>query len=661
MANPTVDKLKAFGLRHGEKVAMGVTALIFGVCAYTAWSHPSIEVTPEEVVKTAKDANSNISRSMDKEKIIVELANRGVKLQDFEKKVVILQSGSVDVSKYKLPKPFVIPEPGAGLIRDMPELLAPTQLYVHSNRGAVRVVALDASGNVIQQAAEKERKARVKTPKSRPAMGGMGAGARKAPRKKPTGNTADKEKQKEDDDAAARTEKSIAGREDLAKVEEKPEESAAVDSANAETTLQGYRFINIVGRFDHKEQTRLYAHALKEDPASAAPNYLRLDVERQEKNGDNTWGSWTKLNRKKFEEVTAILTGQELEIVPAESRISTLIDPLPDLEVGYLWGGHPASLVPAAKLVKKVPEVAKAITGMKGNPMGMAGGQIGGGRGKNTGVPGGGDYSAGMRPAMAGMGMDTGDSGLPPTKGAAQGIFEKTSADAIMIRAIDYDVVPDAVYHYRVRIVFANPNLGWESVAPGVDNKSKELNGPWSSLTHDVNVPADVATFARGKAPAPAGTIASQYSFQVVAWNEKDGLTVVRSFDQSPGQMIGEKQSISLPSTADKDKGKPTNHLIDFTSHQILADAVGGNRSMADIQPLGAIQLDVPVTALVIRADGMLVLRDEARDAASGELAEQKDIFERYKREAEAKGKKPDSNSGGMGKMMSGKGAGSNN
>ena len=656
MANPTVEKLKVFGLRHGEKLAMGTVALIFFFCAYSAWVHPSIPMTPEEVEKTAREAKANLNRQQDAPSIATNLATAGVKPQGFEKKVDALQAGVADVSKYKLDKPFVIPEPGAGLIRDMPELLAPSKLYVHTGRGAVRVLDREDDGT-LKVKVDDDTKKGSRTPKAKPprgaglGLGGLGGAAAKKPK---GGALAEAEKKKEDDDAERRKTNAIAGIEDVAnKDDAKPAEDDANTPADKyKTKLRGYRFVTAVGTFDHKGQKALYAKALKVDAASADPIYLRLDIERQEQKGDNSWGDWTKVVRTANEELLDIRTKKEDEIVPDEARIDTLVDPLPFLEVGYWVGAHPAALVPKELLAPKAaPGTEKGgAAAAKGNNMNKMGGgnagmtaqdyekRAGGGPGS-----GGAGYGAGMK-ASGGMGgaMNFGQAPKGASGAPAAGDFEKSSADAIMVRALDFDVKPDATYRYRVRIVFANPNLGWESVSPGVDVRTKELNGPWSPTTAEVGIPADIATYATGKTPAVPGMPSEAIHFEVVAWNELDGLTLVKSFEEAPGQIIGSKEKISLP-----DEKGPKSVQIDFTSRQVLADTVGGTRPAADVQAFGTIRMEVPILALVVRADGMLILRDQAKDAASGEMAEMKAIFEQIKSDGASKSKKTNSTLGG--------------
>ena len=369
MANPTVEKLKVFGLRHGEKVAMGVVAVIFATCAYFAWTYPSIAITPAEVKDTAQKANANINRQSTPDQIAQALEADGVVPQGFEKKVDALQAGVADATQYAIAKPFVIPEPGAGLIRETPTLLSPTQLYVHAGRGAIRVFDIDDEGEIKLKSTD-EKKAAPR-PKSSGRSGGMGLGMPGGKSKKNDRSGAlEAAKKKRDDERAARQkQRGFAGAENVV---DEPEKAAATGPErtveNSETTLQGLRYTTLIGKFDHKRQKELYARALKLDPASADPHYERLEIERQERNGDGTWGPWTKVNRDRYDEVDLLLTDVETEEVPKDARIDALVDRLPFLEVGYWVGAHHAALVPKSVLKPKAAEEADTTKGGGGTP-----------------------------------------------------------------------------------------------------------------------------------------------------------------------------------------------------------------------------------------------------------------------------------------------------
>jgi hypothetical protein len=212
--------------------------------------------------------------------------------------------------------------------------------------------------------------------------------------------------------------------------------------------------------------------------------------------------------------------------------------------------------------------------------------------------------------------------------------FARTEAERIMVRGLDFTVAPDTAYRYRVRIVVRNPNKGWQTVAPGTDTKSEELFGPWSEPTDAVAIPADVATFALGR--ATGGRRDDALEFQVVRWNPADGLTVVTRFTAAPGQIIGAPDSARVPT---EDGKGTTSRSIDFTSRQLLIDTLAAQRSLAGMGTPGVV-FDAPAQALVIRPDGMLVLRDEARDTADDQRAQLKNLYDQILDDANKGGKK---------------------
>jgi len=340
--------------------------------------------------------------------------------------------------------------------------------------------------------------------------------------------------------------------------------------------------------------------------------------------------------------------------------IDTLIDPLPFLEVGYWVGAHHGALVPKDVIKKATASAKPATRKSAAQPSGPAGlsGRTGGQFDSAANGPSGADYAAmmgGMN--MANMPGMPGMAGGGGTRTIAEGDFQKTQAEWIMVRALDFDVKPDATYRYRLRIVVANPNLNIESVAPGVDNKSKELEGPWTPPTQEVNVPSDVATYLAKKSLSNNDASGSKVEFQVVKWSPEDGLTVVKSFDESPGKIIGQLEKVSVPN--EKKDGRASKPY-DFTSHQVLADAMTGSRPASELQALGLNKpIEPPALAVVVRPDGILVVRDQATDASNGEMAEMKEIYDQILKELEPGKKKSSSTLDGasmygMGGGMSG-------
>ena len=70
MADPRVEKLKELGLRYGDKAAVVLTSLLFVFCLGVALKKKSIELTPDQVKKSAEAADTNIRRHQEPDAII---------------------------------------------------------------------------------------------------------------------------------------------------------------------------------------------------------------------------------------------------------------------------------------------------------------------------------------------------------------------------------------------------------------------------------------------------------------------------------------------------------------------------------------------------------------------------------------------------------------
>src|SRR5262249_50854873 len=114
--------------------------------------------------------------------ILKVLVEQGVKLDPgFEKAVDQQKDNILVASNYRAPQLWISPEPGAGLIRDQPELIAPIELYAYPGRGGALVFELDDAGNRIPIPADELAKHLDPTTEARrqARTGGLGArGAR---------------------------------------------------------------------------------------------------------------------------------------------------------------------------------------------------------------------------------------------------------------------------------------------------------------------------------------------------------------------------------------------------------------------------------------------------------------------------------------------------
>jgi hypothetical protein len=602
VANASVDKLKDLGLRHGEKAVMGLTAALCVFFLFQGATRETIDLTPEQVKDAASAAESNLNRKQEPADILKLIEDAGIKNPGFTTIVEEQETNLLVADAFRPHQRWVSPEPGAGLIRDMPELIAVAELIAYPGRGGVLVYALDENGNRVPEEADKVEDAETKARRERKAGGGRSAKARMSEaRKKEEEEKARKEEEK-------RKISALAG--GIAKKDEAPAEGATEAAASKEIT-KGVRWVALTGVLDYQKLRDNYLTALKR-PEVAYPHFKQLDVERQTRQSDGTWSEWEPLDLERNRLVLDNLPEVDEEWTPDTVRISELVAPLPFLKAGYWERVHVARMVPEEKF-----KVAAAPAGNFGGP---EGGNVNAPvENLVTDVPttDTGGYVAGNGTGMEGM-----------YAGSSESInFEKTEEKEIMVRALDFTVEPDATYRFRVRLVVYNPNLNREDVSPGVDTKSVELFGPWSEPTEEVSMPSDVATYALNKEPLVPRKL-DQVKFEVARWTPEDGVTIVKSFTAAPGEIIGEVQSADLP-MLDSSGKRAVSKKIDFNSHQLVLDVMGGDQPIPALGPGTAGKLPVPAISLVVRPDGTVVVRNQAND-----LHDQvrKDMESNYKR-----------------------------
>ncbi len=669
MANAQVEKLKALGMRHGEKAAVAIAGAVFLLLLIMAARKETIQLTPEQVAASAKSAQTNLNRNEAREDILKKLEDDWLKTPGYTKLVDDQAKTSLDAKTYLASRPWVTQEPGAGLIRDQPELIAVTELNAFPGRGGFLVYELDAKGKRIPEkvenapkkldtASQKRRSRRRGRNRGGMGMGGMGMGG--MPGMGGGGGPENPEQKKARELREKQLKAALAGAakpEPEKKAAEKVEGAPEEPEKSSKEIDKGYRWVSITGVLDHKKMKANWGNALKF--STAAPNYSHLEVQRQALQSDGSWSDFEDVDLEKNRSIVFNLPEEEDELTPETVRIGTLVDPLPFLKAGYWRGVHVVSLVPKEKLeANKAPESGGGGGGMMG-PGGMPGGMMGpggmggmgmGGMGGRGGMPGG---MAGGMAGMGGMGgMGMGGMGGMGMGGMGGGEdaqdFQKTDADTIMIRSLDFTVEPDTTYRFKVRLIVFNPNYNHEDISPGVDNTSLELQGPWSESSNPVTMPPDVAAYAMAKTPTGPGIARTDLvSFQVARWNPSNGVTVVRNFDAGPGQIIGDPRTTRIPNS----EGKPAvSQLVDYNSRQIVLDTAGGPAAIAGVGATGG-KLDVPAFSLMLRPDGSVMLRNQAFDMID---PVRKDISDNYKREIDESGKARESSMGGMGGMMGG-------
>jgi hypothetical protein len=670
-ANAVLEKLKYAGLRHGEKAGVAIASGLFFLCIVLAAKKETLATTPDEIKAATKQSSSNLNRHEEPEKIIKNLEEKGIKNSNFAKVVEDQVKTALVPADYKAAREWVSPEPGAGLIRDTPVLIAPSDLYAYPGRGGFLVFALDSEGNRIPDDGKDAPKDEPTRRRRKRAAGGMMGGGMMgggmmggAPRQKKGRSAADiaAERKAEAERTGKLLAKKLAGKDSDAP-EEKNKEEAAENQEQFKEVTKGHRWVAITGVLDHAQLVANYRTALK-NPATAHPNYARLDLERKTQLPDGTWSSWEPVSSKHNLDILDNLPEvEEDELAPETVRPAALVDPLPFLKSGLWEGVHVARLVP-----KEKKEVSKQDLNERGAGM-MGGGMMGGGMGGGKGGMGammqmqqsqanmmsqmmGGDRG-GMGRRGGGLGMGLGGGGMGTTETAVN--YWKTDEKNVMIRAFDFTVQPDTSYRYRARVVVYNPNLNHDDVSPGVDTKSKTMRGPWSEATDEVHMPADVMPYAVGSDQATRSAD-MKIRFQVIRFRPADGVTVTKNVMAGPGELIGEPGVATIPSS---DGTKPKSTNIDFNSHQLVLDLIGNKKTNGyQALPTGFVgpPIERPTVTLLLRPDGSVAVHNEADDLIN---EVRRDIDANYKHEIKESGKKRERSTGvgmmGMG-MMGGMG-----
>lgn len=643
MANSSVNKFKSLMLRHGEKALVGLTAALFVAFAAMAILNPTIEIKPEQLKAVADSADAQLQKQQDPKDILAKLEEAGIKDPHFEKLVQDQQANALKPADYRVKLDWVTPEPGAGLIRDQPELIAPTELAAFPGRGGILLYALNdklerivdvGKPQAVKKAPRKKRAAAQggsmsSSTMSSMSMPGMGVSAPPPPDNSEEGKKrAALEKEKRD--------KLFSGKVDPAKEKEaaKAEEAPAEPQGPFKEETKGKRWVVITGVIDNEQLKKNWLLALK-NPAIAYPNYKRVDVERQVLQPEGAWTDWAAIDRNKSYEVLDNLPELDTEYVPESQRPEMLNDALPFLRAGYWTGVHVARLVPAEarEAPKAAPSGMPGMSGMSGSSsaMSMQGMSMPGGN-RGMGMSGGSSSAMSMQGmSMPGSMGTMGGAGTEGAISAEESNFTKNEDPTLMTRSLDFTVDPDRSYRFRIRIVAVNPNYDRTDVNPGVDVENKELIGPWSDPTEAVTLPADVAAYAQSPHQNPRRH--DQVAFQVIKWDPNTGQTVLKNDEAGPGEIVGEESSVQMPSS---EGGGVKMTRIDFNSRAVVLDTMGGLERLPDIG-VERNQFEIPALAMVLQADGSVAIRSQALDK-SDEVRD--DMETNYKQSLDDSGKK---------------------
>jgi hypothetical protein len=317
MAIAAAEKLKSFGLRYGDKLAVALASVVFFLCLFKAVSRPTIEVQPEQIKKAAEASDSNLRRKVPTEDIVQTLVEQGIKTSDFAKEAEESAKMVLVAADFRPRQEWITPEPGAGLIRDQPVLIAATNVYAYPGRGGGLLYAIDSEGKRIVETETKE------PPKSQTfsrgrrrgrrgggmgsssmmmgggSMMGMGMGMDGGMGGAP--QTPEEKKKAQDELERRRKEMQarLAGGDAPDAEDEEPEDALNKPQGPPEKEItKGLRWVAVTGTLDHEQIKENYRKALK-NATIAHPNYRRLDLQRQVKQADGSWGDWADVDAER--------------------------------------------------------------------------------------------------------------------------------------------------------------------------------------------------------------------------------------------------------------------------------------------------------------------------------------------------------------------------
>lgn len=180
--------------------------------------------------------------------------------------------------------------------------------------------------------------------------------------------------------------------------------------------------------------------------------YLRVDLQRQQRDPDGSWSGWATINPEARREVFRDVKLWFADRMPAKVRSNELVDAIPLLYGPHLEDDtlHAAGVVPCPPpWADRVPEHLRS------------------------------ELEVDSPRIQVGPPLNTSERG----EGSAEEIrSQRIKEPVLMIRATDCWIVPSETYRYRVRVVMQDPQ-------PLVSGR-RELPGEWSAPTKPIEAAA---------------------------------------------------------------------------------------------------------------------------------------------------------------------------
>jgi hypothetical protein len=114
VANAQVEKLKALGLRHGEKAVVTLAGVLCLLFLFFAVTKKTIDLTPDQVAEAAKQADSRLAARQPADDVLKQIEDQGIKNPGFLTLVEKQSKEALVADVYRPARPWVTPEPGAG-------------------------------------------------------------------------------------------------------------------------------------------------------------------------------------------------------------------------------------------------------------------------------------------------------------------------------------------------------------------------------------------------------------------------------------------------------------------------------------------------------------------------------------------------------------------
>ena len=558
------DKLKSFFLNHGEKLGFGLIAFMALFVLYkTRWSPYS--KTPQELVQDANAAKTVIANSNWPEDRRLELLST----KDINKRANDLRGG-VDPAPYVFSTPVYTPiYPRSEPILP-PKFLSPQFMIANADVVLIQtppegeeelIEGDDADGE-----GDPEDDIDSKIPEglrkpSRPAAGeqnglAFGPGDCGA------------------DSVSCGTD-AIYG---ACGGEPAYSESDYMGGDSSETVAlngEGYRFVAVRGVIDWAAQKRAYAKALNlplNEAARAEPIIKDFEIQRQQAmSEEDPWsGEWETLDIENSFDVLRKAYDTQADVVDVTVTNGVITEPLPFRVLG-VWGSlatHPKItdfvLDPEEQKLEqmRIEKVRQAYEEMMKNqpqPLELGGfskyqvdvrsmqNELSSSTGSAYMENYNNEYQEQMQGYYANSGANTPGNYPGAGPGAAAGQMNvlnsarsAASGRLMLFRYFDFDVDPGAVYRYRVRIEYVNPNFGQpiELLASPELAEGQTRTSDWSEPTPPVQVRPEAQYYLTG-VEYESKVRSDVAVMDIYKWNAPTGTVVNEKGRYSVGDEIG--------------------------------------------------------------------------------------------------------------------------